>query len=67
MGVSSYNRVIKKYKPALLVCGHMHENQGKCKINATLVVNPGAALEGKAAIIDFDEKMKRVLSVRFVR
>lgn len=67
MGVSSYNRAIEKYRPALVVCGHMHENPGKCTIGKTIVVNPGAASEGRAAIIEFDEKNKKVLSVRFVK
>jgi len=67
MGVSSFNRAIKKYKPALVVCGHMHENQGKQKIGRTLVINPGAACEGKAAFIEFDEKAKKIKGVRFVR
>ena len=67
MGVSSYNRAAKKYKPALIVCGHMHENQGQCKLGKTLVVNPGSAAEGKCAFIEFEDKNKKVLSVRFVR
>ena len=67
MGVSSFNRVIKKFKPELVICGHMHENQGKCKLASSLVVNPGAAVEGKCAFIDFDEDKKKVLNVRFVR
>ncbi len=67
MGVSSYNRAIKKYKPALVVCGHMHENQGTCKIGKTIVINPGAALEGKAAMINFDEKKGKVEKIRFFR
>ena len=67
VGVSFYNRAIKKYKPALVVCGHMHENPGKCKIGSSLVINPGAAKEGKAAIIEFDEKRGKVKSVEFIK
>lgn len=67
LGVSIYNRAIEKYKPMLMVCGHMHENQGQCMIGRTLVINPGAACDGKAAVIEIDEKKKRVLSVRFVK
>jgi Icc-related predicted phosphoesterase len=67
VGFEPYNRIIKKYKPFLVVCGHLHENQGKCKIGSSLVVNPGAASEGKAAWIEIDEKNKKVLSVRFLR
>lgn len=67
MGVSSYNRAIKKYSPALVVCGHMHENQGSCKIGPSVVVNPGAAFEGKCALIEFDEKRKKVLNVKLFK
>ena len=45
----------------------MHENQGRCKIGKTLVINPGAAQNGKAAIIDFDEKKGEVKRVRFIK
>lgn len=65
MGVKMFNRVIERYKPILFVCGHMHENQGKCKLGKTIVVNPGPAGEGKAAIIELDGK--KVLNVRFLR
>ena len=61
----------------LAIGGHFHENQGKCKIGKTLVVNPGAAGEGKCVIIDFDEKKgavngipssrARIKSVKFVK
>ncbi len=67
MGVSSYNRAIKKYKPVLVVCGHMHENPGTCKIGKTMVINPGPASDGKAAIIEFDEKKRKVGDVKFIR
>jgi len=67
MGISSFNRAIRKYSPALVVCGHMHENQGKCKLGSSLIVNPGAAVNGKCALIEFDEKRKKVLNVRFVK
>jgi Icc-related predicted phosphoesterase len=60
-------QIIDRFHPILAIGGHMHENQGKCRIGRTLVVNPGAAVDGKAAIIDFDEKKKKVLSVDFIR
>jgi Icc-related predicted phosphoesterase len=28
-GFEPYNQIIKKFKPLLMVCGHMHENPGK--------------------------------------
>jgi len=66
-GSKLIRRIIDKYQPVLAIGGHMHENQGKCKIGKTLVVNPGAAVDGKCAIIDFDEKKGKVKSVKFVK
>ncbi len=42
VGCSSYFDFIKKYKPLLVLCGHLHENFGvRDKIGKTLIVNPG--------------------------
>tara|TARA_Y100000034_G_scaffold6777_1_gene7498 strand:- start:3903 stop:4754 length:852 start_codon:yes stop_codon:yes gene_type:complete len=60
-------RIINSSKPVLNLCGHFHENQGKCKIKNTLVVNPGAAVNNKAAIIDFNEEKDKVVSVKFIK
>ena len=65
MGIGFFNQGIKQHKPLLVICGHMHENQGICKIGNSTIVNPGAALEGKAAIIDIENK--KIKSVRFVK
>jgi Icc-related predicted phosphoesterase len=62
VGWQPYNDVIAKYKPKLVLCGHMHEYQGKKKFGKSLVVNPGAAFQGKAAIIDWPS-----LKVRFIK
>ena len=45
----------------------MHENQGKCKISKTTIINTGAAYENKAVIIDFDEKKGRVKEIKFIK
>jgi len=65
MGISFFNNGIKRYSPLLVVCGHMHENQGKCRIRKSLVVNPGAASEGKAAVIELEKN--KVKNVKFLR
>ena len=66
-GAKLIRRIISKHQPVLHLGGHHHENQGKCKIGKTIVVNTGAAKDGKAVIIDFDEKKKKVNNVKFVR
>lgn len=43
-GSKSLVRFIKQAGPAVVVCGHLHENAGrKDKLGKTLIVNPGAA------------------------
>lgn len=64
-GFQPYNEVIKKYKPALVICGHIHENQGVCKMGKTIIVNTGSAREGKAALIEIENK--RIKSVRLIK
>lgn len=64
VGWMPYNNAIKKYKPKLVVCGHMHEYQRKKKLGKSLVINPGPASEGKAAIIHLKEKD---IKIRFIK
>jgi len=66
-GSKLIRRAIDSHQLVLGLGGHFHENQGKCKIGRTLVVNPGAAYEGKAAFIEFDEKKGKVERVRFIK
>jgi len=66
-GVEFFAHEIKKHKPILALCGHMHEYQGVKKIGKTLVVNPGAASHGKAAIIEIDDCSKKIEKIRFVK
>ena len=67
VGFKPYTNYIKKYQPELFICGHMHEYQGMKKLGNTLIVATGSAKEGKAVIIDFDEKIKKVKRVRFIK
>lgn len=39
-----------------VICGHIHEDRGISKVGDTIVVNPGTAFDGNAAIVDIDEK-----------
>ncbi|MBU2576634.1 MAG: metallophosphoesterase [Nanoarchaeota archaeon] len=66
-GSKMTRRIIDKYQPVLAIGGHIHENFGKCKIGKTLVVNPGAAIDGRATIIDFDMDKAKIKSVKFVK
>ncbi len=39
-----------------VVCGHIHEDRGISKAGDTVVVNPGMASMGNAAVLDVDKK-----------
>lgn len=58
---------IKKYQPAVYVCGHMHEYQGIKKIGRTKVVAIGPAYEGKAAVIETDDKNYKIGNIKLIK
>lgn len=41
----------------LIVCGHIHEARGSVKEGETLVVNPGQASKGQAALITINDEI----------
>jgi Icc-related predicted phosphoesterase len=53
-GIGFFREAIQKYKPNLVLCGHMHEYCGAKKIGKTLVINPGDAEKGRYAIVEID-------------
>jgi len=58
-------KYIKKHKPLIAIGGHMHEYQGKKKLGKTMMLNPGAAYDGKAAIIEIDNyKIKKIKFIK---
>jgi len=65
-GVRYYSEAIKKYKPKLVLCGHMHEYQGMKKLYGVPVINPGDAGEGKYALIEIDDDTGKI-KIKFSR
>lgn len=45
----------------LIICGHIHEARGTQKVGDTLVVNPGPASKGFAAIVTINKEIKTEL------
>ena len=45
--VGSYleRKMINRFKPNMVICGHMHENFGKQKLGKTLVINSGTSMK----------------------
>lgn len=64
-GINFFMDAIKKYKPGLVLCGHMHEYQGVKKLGKTLIINPGAAIDGKAVVIDIEKD--RIKKIKFLK
>jgi len=42
IGSFAIRHIIKKHKPLICVCGHVHESPGIDRINKTIIVNPGS-------------------------
>jgi Icc-related predicted phosphoesterase len=60
-------KIIKDLNPVLVICGHLHEYQKAIRIGKTLIVNPGASVEGKATIINFPENKKYKIKIKFLK
>ena len=64
-GSKMARRIIDKWHPILHIGGHIHESAGKDRLGGTILVNPGAAHHGKAAIIEIEEgKIKKIKIVK---
>ncbi|WP_292469494.1 metallophosphoesterase [Methanolobus sp.] len=51
----------------LIICGHIHEARGIQKYGKTLIVNPGMAALGFAALIDIDmENNEHIINVNLI-
>jgi Icc-related predicted phosphoesterase len=62
-GSSSVRSAIEQHQPLVDLCGHIHESRGVCKINKSLIINPGSEYtEGilNGALVNLSDK--KVLS-----
>ena len=56
--------MVVRNQPILHIGGHMHEAWGKDKIGKTICLNPGAAHDGQAAIIEISGKSVKVKFIK---
>ncbi len=56
VGSETLARFLRRFD--LIVCGHIHEARGSVRVNGTLVVNPGVASKGQAALITINGEIK---------
>lgn len=54
VGSEAIAQLASKFKA--IVCGHIHEDSGISEMCDTIVVNPGMAANGNAAVLEIDEK-----------
>jgi Icc-related predicted phosphoesterase len=53
-GSKDLREVVDKYKPLLVLCGHIHEDPGLTKIGKTTVVNCSMGKRGEGALIEIN-------------
>ncbi|WP_456367605.1 metallophosphoesterase [Thermococcus sp.] len=63
VGSTSLREFIDTAKPPLLITGHIHEARSVDRVGETVIVNPGPLFRGYYAVMEFDEKGKRVKNV----
>jgi uncharacterized protein len=51
-GSEAIKRIVDKYRPEVMLSGHIHEARGCLREGGTLFINPGAAKDGFFALLD---------------
>ena len=55
-GNKELRETIDKYKPRLVLCGHIHEDPGVTRIGETTIVNCSMGKRGEGALIEINDK-----------
>lgn len=61
VGSEAILRLVKEFRPRAVLSGHIHEDRGIVMEGGTLFLNPGAAKDGNAALLDIDGEVRAVL------
>ncbi len=57
-GNKELRKIVDKYKPKLVLCGHIHEDPGVKMLEETLVVNCSIGKRTEGAIIEINDKIE---------
>ncbi len=55
VGSGSILKIVKEFRPILVLSGHIHEDYGVKFVDGTTFVNPGPAKDGMYAIVEIDD------------
>jgi hypothetical protein len=55
VGSTAVADIVKKYRPKVVLSGHIHESRGIIEKDGVLFMNPGAAKDGYAALLALDD------------
>jgi Icc-related predicted phosphoesterase len=61
VGSESILQLVREFRPKAVLSGHIHEARGLVEENGTVFLNPGAAKDGFAALIDVNGEVKASL------
>ena len=67
VGSPALREFIEKEQPPLVVTGHIHEARSVDRVGETVIVNPGPLFRGNYAVIELDERSKKVERVELER
>jgi Icc-related predicted phosphoesterase len=56
-GSAGLRRFVEDFQPDLLMCGHIHEDQGEATIGRTEVINVGELRRGHAALVEICDEI----------
>lgn len=61
VGSTAILDLVKRYRPRVVLSGHIHEDRGVIKQDGTLFMNPGAAKDGFSALLDIGDDITGIL------
>jgi len=58
VGSTAIAAIVDEYRPKLVLSGHVHEARGIVERNGTILMNPGAAKDSFAGLLDIGDRIR---------